>query len=128
MPAPRMVIVAGPSGGGKSSIFPASEMQIDAFSSDLRSASLLGQAKRAGRPVFHPDPADVALYMRIRKKAGEEMERFIRDHIDLRKSFAFETTLRQITFEQARRANRNGFRVEMILVAGGDGGKVQGHS
>jgi predicted ABC-type ATPase len=120
MPAPRMVIVAGPSGGGKSSLFPVFQMQIDAFSTDPRAATLLGEAKGMDRPLFQPDPADVALYMQFRKQAGEEMERFIDDHIDRRKSFAFETTLREVTFDQARRATENGFRVEMIFVAGGD--------
>ena len=120
MAAPRMVIVAGPSGGGKSSIFPIFQMQIDAFSTDLRSAILLGEAMGADEPVFQPAPADVALYMQFRKQAGEEMERFIDDHIGRRQSFAFETTLREVTFDQARRANQNGFRVEMIFVAGGD--------
>lgn len=54
MPAPRMVIVAGPSGGGKTSIFPIFQMQIDAFSTDLRAAMLLGEAKGANGPVFQP--------------------------------------------------------------------------
>ena len=58
--------------------------------------------------------------MQFRKQAGEEMERSIHEHIDRRKSFAFETTLREVTFDQARRANQNRFRVEMIFVAGGD--------
>ncbi len=71
-------------------------------------------------PLFRPEPKDVALYMRFRKQAGHEMERFINEHIDRRESFAFETTLRDVTFEQARRATRNGFRVVMIFVAGGD--------
>ncbi len=48
------------------------------------------------------------------------MERFIDEHIDRRESFAFETTLREVTFDQARRAHRKGFRVEMIFVACGD--------
>lgn len=38
-PAPRMVFVAGPSGGGKSSIFPIFEMRIGAVSTDLWAAS-----------------------------------------------------------------------------------------
>jgi predicted ABC-type ATPase len=120
MPAPRMLIVAGPSGGGKSSLFPIFKTEIDAFSTDLRAASLLGEAIGAGRPVWLPEPEHVALYMGFRQQAGREMERFIDDHIDRRRSFAFETTLREVTFEQARLATQNGFRVEMIFVAGGD--------
>ena len=86
MATPRMVIVAGPSGGGKTSIFPIFQMQIDAFSTDLRAATLLGEAKGANGPVFQPAPAEVALYMQFRKQAGEEMERFILEHIDQRRS------------------------------------------
>ena len=77
MSAPRMVIVAGPSGGGKSSIFPIFQMQIDAFSTDLRAATLLGEAMGAGKPVFQPASADVPLYMQFRQQAGQEMERFM---------------------------------------------------
>ena len=115
-----MLIVAGPSGGGKSSLFSIFKTKVDAFSADLRAASLLGEATRAGRPVWLPEPEHVAKYMGFRQQAGRELERFINDHIDQRQSFAFETTLREATFEQTRRAARNGFRVEMIFVAGGD--------
>ena len=120
MPAPRMLIVAGPSGGGKSSLFSIFKTGADAFNTDLRAASLLGEAIGAGRPVWLPEPEHVAKYMGFRQQVGREMERFINDHIDRRRSFAFETTLREVTFEQARQATQNGFRVEMIFVAGGD--------
>lgn len=69
-----MVIVAGPSGGGKSSIFPICQMQIDAFSADLRAATLLVEAKGANGPVFQTAPAEVALYMQFRQQAGQEMD------------------------------------------------------
>jgi len=55
-----MVIVAGPSGGGKSSLFSIFKMETDAFSTDLRAASLLGEAIGAGRPVWLPGPEHVA--------------------------------------------------------------------
>lgn len=49
---------------------------------------------------------------------NREFEQFIEKHIEVRKSFAFETTLRTaITFEQARRARFNGFFVSMSYVA-----------
>jgi predicted ABC-type ATPase len=115
-----MLIVAGPSGGGKSSLFPIFKMEMDAFSTDLRAANLLGEALGAGHPVWQPETEHVAKYMGFRQQAGRELERLIDDHIDRRRSFAFETTLREVTFEQTRRATRNGFRVEMIFVAGGD--------
>jgi hypothetical protein len=95
-------------------------MGIDAFSTDVRAATLLGHATGEGKLRYQPQPTDVSLYMRFRQQAGEEMERFIEDHISQCKSFASETTLREVTFEQARRAHGNGFRVEMIFVAGGD--------
>ena len=113
------MIVAGPSAGGKSSIFPIFRMRIDAVSTDLRAATLLGDAMGAGKAVFQPASADVPLYMQFRQQAGQEMERFITEHLDRRKSFAFETTLRAVTFDQVRRARLNGFRVEMIFIAGG---------
>jgi len=115
-----MLVVAGPSGAGKSSLFPIFKTEIDAFNTDLRAASLLGEAIGAGGPVWLPEPEHVAKYMGFRQQAGREMERFIDDHIDQRRSFAFETTLREVTFEQARSATQKGFRVEMIFVAGGD--------
>lgn len=120
MPVPRMVIVAGPPGGGKSSVFSIFKLGLDAFSTDLRAATLLGQAKNLGRPLFQPAKEDVSLYLDFRKQAGGELERFINDHIEQRASFAFETSLRPQTFEQARSASRAGFFVGMTFVAGGD--------
>jgi predicted ABC-type ATPase len=48
------------------------------------------------------------------------MREFIEHHISTRQSFAYETTLRPETFEQGRAASRNGFRVIMSFIAGGD--------
>lgn len=91
--APRMMIVAGPPGAGKS------------FNADDRAAELNGGS-----------------YLRIpghvRQQVNREFEAFIAAHIHARKSFAFETTLRSpITFEQAERAKAAGFRVEMRFLA-----------
>jgi predicted ABC-type ATPase len=111
---PRMVIVAGPSGGGKSSLFPISDLEgVTPFSTDDYCAELNGQ--RLGRPgrVYRGIPPD------IRAMGGEALKRFIDGNIAARRSFSFETTLREITFEQARRAKANGFRVEMFFVAAG---------
>lgn len=58
--------------------------------------------------------------MQFRQQAGQKMEQFINEHIDRRHSFAFETTLREVTFDQARRAHLKGFRVETIFVAAGN--------
>jgi predicted ABC-type ATPase len=116
MPAPRMVIVAGPAGGGKSSFFPVKNLRgVDAWNNDDYRAQL--NAARLGRvePVYTDIPKEIT------SAAGSAMEKFIEDHIADRKSFAFETTLRRdITFEQAGKAAKNGFRVEMVFVAAGD--------
>jgi hypothetical protein len=51
-----MLIVVGSWGGGKSSLFPISRMETDAFSTDLRAANLLGEALGVERPVWLPEP------------------------------------------------------------------------
>lgn len=123
--APRMILIAGPSGGGKSSLFSIFKYGRDVhpFSTDLRAAQLFGASKGSPTPIHRPndkDPKDVQLYMDFRKQAGLELEGFINTHIAQRQSFAFETTLRPLTFEQIRSASQNGFRVVMQFVAGGD--------
>lgn len=109
-----MVIVGGPSGAGKSSVF--SIYRVDdavAFGTDDYCAAL--NAERLGRqqPVYEGIPPD------IRTRGGIALQKFIGDSIAARQSFTFETTLREITFEQARRAKASGFLVEMIFVAAG---------
>ena len=109
-----MVIVGGPSGAGKSSVF--SIYQVDdavAFGTDDYCAAL--NAERLGRqePVYEGIPPE------IRTRGGIALQKFIGDNIAARQSFSFETTLREITFEQARRAKASGFLVEMIFVAAG---------
>ncbi|MFN0104291.1 MAG: zeta toxin family protein [Bryobacteraceae bacterium] len=114
MHPPRMVIIAGPAGGGKSSLFPVSEMAgVDPFSNDDYCARLNGQRLGRAEPVY------TGITSEIRQQGGAVMQKFIEDHIAARQSFAFETTLRDLTFEQARRASANGFRVEMVFIAAG---------
>ena len=48
------------------------------------------------------------------------MRDFIEEHLEARRSFTFETTLRDVTFEQTRRATANGFLVQMAFIAGGN--------
>lgn len=98
--------------------------EVDAFSTDLRAATLLGRALGVDEPVFQPPPDLIGRYLELRQQAGAEMLAFIEQHIQSRRSFAFETTVRDATFDQAARATANGFRVHMIFVAGGD---VQEH-
>src|SRR5580698_3816883 len=105
MHAPRMIVIAGPPGSGKSSLFPVSETNLDSFNADDIAAELNGGSYRNITPE-----------MRI--QAANQLERFIADHIRDRKSFAFETTLRtDITFRQADQAHANGFLTVMLYVA-----------
>jgi predicted ABC-type ATPase len=57
---------------------------------------------------------------RCRLQSQRELEGFIEGHIAERRSFAYETTLRTLKFEQAQRATNNGFRVQMLYIAAGD--------
>ena len=103
MPAPRMVIVGGPSGGGKSSQFSSRKIVgVTSFSTGVYCAAL--NAQRLGRQ----NPVYVGITPGIRSRGGFELKDFIDRNIAARQSFAFETTLHDITFEQARRANANG--------------------
>ncbi len=105
MKAPKLYIIAGPPGSGKSRAFPLRELGVAFFNADDRAAELNGGSYR-----------DITL--EIRSRANREFERFIEGHIERRESFAFETTLRTaITLEQVRRAKANGFAVNMVYVA-----------
>ncbi len=110
-----MFIVAGPSGGGKSSLFSVYQVgDCDAFNVDDRAAALYGRSLGSNRPVYTDIPPS------IRELARSAMRDFIEDHLESRRSFTFETTLRDVTYEQTRRATANGFLVQMAFIAGGD--------
>ena len=103
--SPRMLIVAGPPGSGKSTAFPVSGFGIDFFNADDRAAALNNGSYR-GIPRA------------IRRQVNRLFEAFVADHIERRVSFAFETTLRSgITFEQVAVARGAGFVVEMRYLA-----------
>src|SRR6266567_4400496 len=105
MRPPRMFIVAGPPGGGKSSFFALSGFARLAFNADDRAAELNGGS-------YENIPTSV------RAAVNREFEEFVHGNIRAGTSFALETTLRStITFEQARLAGENGFRVSMFYVA-----------
>src|SRR5437879_229316 len=102
---PRMIVVAGPPGGGKSSLFPISGQGVDHFNADDRVAEL-----NAGSYRQIPES--------IRDVVNREFEQFITTHIRERLSLAIETTLRsEITFQQARQAREAGFETVMVYVA-----------
>jgi predicted ABC-type ATPase len=107
MTRPRVVVVAGPSGSGKSSHFPVEGGSIDGFNVDARAAAHNGGSFR------HIPHA-------VRARAQRECEAFIEEHLTAGKSFAVETTLRSgIAIEQARRAQSVGFEADMIFITAG---------
>jgi len=100
-----MIVVAGPPGSGKSSVFPVAQTGVDHFNIDDRSAQLNGGSYRNIPPE-------------TRAQSNRECEHFIEAHLRAHKSFAIETTLRtRRTIEQARLARARDFRLEMIFVA-----------
>jgi predicted ABC-type ATPase len=105
MTQPRMVIVAGPPGAGKSSIFSFSDFAENVFNADDRAAKL-----NAGSYQSIP--------LSVRATVNREFEQFVHANIAAGTSFALETTLRStITFEQAKLAKNKGFRVFMRYIA-----------
>jgi predicted ABC-type ATPase len=105
MTQPRMVIIAGPPGAGKSSIFSLSDSADNLFNADDRAAEL-----NAGSYQNIP--------LSVRAVVNREFEQFVHSNIAAGTSFALETTLRStITFDQARLAKERGFRVLMRYVA-----------
>lgn len=104
MSRPKMVVVAGPPGAGKSTVFPVSEEGFDFFNADDRCARLHGS--------YEGIPPEV------RAQVNAELRSFIADHIQERKSFAFETTFQNpIFFEQAQAAQAVGFEVQLTYIA-----------
>lgn len=104
MARPRMIVVAGPPGSGKTRSFPVSAFGIDGFNIDDRCAQILGSYRAIPREV--------------RRAVAKECERFVLDHIERARSFAVETTLRTTAaIDQAVLAQRSGFVADMHFVA-----------
>lgn len=102
---PRMIVVGGPPGSGKSSIFPVSSFGVAGFNADDRAAELNGGSY-------------ARIPKQIRAVVSREFETFVLECIERRTSFAIETTLRgAVTFEQAALAKAAGFTTEMRYLA-----------
>ncbi len=100
-----MIVVAGPPGGGKSSIYPLARLGIRHFNADDRAAALNGGSY-------------LGIPKQIRETVNREFEAFVSDCISQRESFAIETTLRStVTFDQAKSARAAGFVIEMRYLA-----------
>jgi predicted ABC-type ATPase len=104
----RMIVIAGPSGSGKSIFFPVKDVGVAYFNVDDRCAEL-------NHGVYQEIPPE------IRAQAQQECQNFIEACTRDLRSFAVETTLRtDIAIQQAKRAKATGFRLEMLFVATDD--------
>jgi predicted ABC-type ATPase len=102
---PKMIVVAGPPGSGKSTAFPVSSFGVAFFNGDDRAAALNGGSHGG-------------ISRDIREQVNREFEEFVIEQINRRESFAIETTLRSsVTFEQAQLAKTAGFTIEMRYLA-----------
>jgi predicted ABC-type ATPase len=104
MARPRMIVVAGPPGSGKSTYFPVGAFGVDSFNIDDRCAQILGSYRAISRDV--------------RRAVAKECERFVLGHIGRDQPFAVETTMRTTAaIDQATEARRRGFATELLFVA-----------
>jgi predicted ABC-type ATPase len=100
-----MIVVAGPPGSGKSSIFPLAKFGTKYFNADDRAAQLNGGSY-------------IGISRQIRETVNREFEAFVTECISKHEHFAIETTLRSaITFDQDQNAKAEGFVIEMRYLA-----------
>lgn len=104
MARPRMLVVAGPPGSGKTTYFPVNAFGVDSFNIDDRCAQIQGSYRAISREV--------------RKAVAQECEQFVRQHIEHHRSFAVETTLRTTAaVTQAQLARSRGFVTHLRFIA-----------
>ncbi len=102
-----MLVVGGPSGSGKSRMFPVAASGYRCFNIDDRCRALHGSY--------------VAIPEAVRARAQRECEAFVAAQIASRTSFAVETTLRSdAAIRQALAAKQAGFQTQLIYVATSD--------
>jgi predicted ABC-type ATPase len=100
---PRMIVVAGPSGSGKSALFPVQRFSPRGFNVDDRAAQIHGSY--VGIPGV------------VRRQSQAECESFVAQEIQAMRDFAVETTLRsKAALVQAHEAQKNGFFTFLIFV------------
>lgn len=99
-----MIVVAGPSGSGKSAFFPVKRLAPRGFNVDDRAAQIHGSF--------------VAIPLKVRRQAQAECESFVLQEIKAMRDFAVETTLRSnAALLQAQEAHDAGFFTWLIFVA-----------
>jgi predicted ABC-type ATPase len=99
-----MIVIAGPSGSGKSSNFPLQEFGLPYFSVDDWCAQHEGSYQ--------------GISPETRRLGGQLCEAFVYDCINQRVSFAVETTLRGThAIKQAQAAKLAGFSTHMIYIS-----------
>jgi predicted ABC-type ATPase len=104
MARPRMIVVAGPPGSGKSTYFPVTALRVDAFNIDDRCAQIQGSYR--------------AISPEVRRAIAKECELFVTHHIEQGESFAVETTLRTTAaIDQAELARKQGFSTQLRFIA-----------
>jgi len=104
MTQPEMTIFAGPSGSGKSTIV-SRDPNVDYFNYDERCRQLNGGSS-------HNIPQIV------KDQAGQDFKAFINSHLEQKKTFSFETTLRtEKELQQVREARRLGFKTKILFVS-----------
>ncbi len=100
-----MELVAGPQGSGKSTFFPVGQSGYDAFNIDDHRKALSGGSSQG-------------FSQEIQKRAAADYEAFIEGHIRDKRSFSIEVTLgKDVTFDQAERAQAQGFSVRLSYIA-----------
>ena len=105
MAKPRIVILAGPNGAGKTTVSKYVLPEVFAIEEFVNADRIA-----AGLSAFAPES--------VAFEAGRIMLRRIETLLELKKSFAFETTLASKSFlKLVNRAHKRGYEVELIYVA-----------